>query len=81
MSRQSRILDRLTQAFSPLHLEVEDDSARHAGHADIIREAIDGSAGLREGVSNLPPEAGAAAWKQHCEKLERIARSARPASL
>jgi BolA family transcriptional regulator, general stress-responsive regulator len=33
MSRQSRILDRLTQAFSPQHLEVEDDSARHAGHA------------------------------------------------
>ena len=32
MSRHSRIVDRLTQAFAPLHLEVEDDSARHAGH-------------------------------------------------
>jgi uncharacterized damage-inducible protein DinB len=57
------------------------ETARHAGHADIIREYIDGAAGLREGVSNLPPEAGAAAWKQHREKLERIAQSARPASL
>jgi uncharacterized damage-inducible protein DinB len=57
------------------------ETARHAGHADIIREHIDGAAGLREGVSNMPSEAGAAIWKQHCDKLERIARSARPASL
>jgi uncharacterized damage-inducible protein DinB len=56
------------------------ETARHAGHADIVREAIDGAAGLREGVSNLPPEADAAAWKQHYEKLESIAQAARPAS-
>ena len=55
------------------------ETARHAGHADIIREAIDGAVGLREGVSNLPPEADAAAWKQHHDKLESIARSAHPA--
>jgi hypothetical protein len=35
-------------------------TARHAGHADIIRENIDGAAGLLEGVSNMPQEAGAA---------------------
>jgi uncharacterized damage-inducible protein DinB len=52
------------------------ETARHAGHADIIREAIDGAAGLRDGVSNLPPEADAAAWKQHYGKLESIARAA-----
>jgi hypothetical protein len=57
------------------------ETARHAGHADIIRESIDGAAGLREGASNMPPEAGAAAWKQHYDKLESIARSAHPASL
>ncbi|MGH3304248.1 MAG: DinB family protein [Streptosporangiaceae bacterium] len=56
------------------------ETARHAGHADIIREAIDGAAGLLEGVSNMPQEAGAAAWKQHYDKLASIARSARPAS-
>ena len=56
------------------------ETARHAGHADIIREAIDGAAGLRDGVSNMPPEADAAAWKQHYDKLEAIARSARPTS-
>jgi len=53
------------------------ETARHAGHADIIRESIDGAAGLREDVSNMPAEAGAAAWKQHYDKLERIARSVR----
>lgn len=33
MNRQSRIVDILTGAFAPERLEVEDDSARHAGHA------------------------------------------------
>jgi len=49
-------------------------------HADIIRESIDGAAGLREGISNMPPEADPAAWKLHYDKLESIARSAHPAS-
>jgi uncharacterized damage-inducible protein DinB len=53
------------------------ETARHAGHADIIRESIDGAAGLRADVSNLPDDASAAAWKQHHDKLESIARSAR----
>ena len=33
MSRQSRIVGILTEVFTPERLEVEDDSARHAGHA------------------------------------------------
>ena len=53
------------------------ETARHAGHADIIRESIDGAVGLREGVSNMPPEADAAAWEQHYDKLDNIARSVR----
>jgi hypothetical protein len=53
------------------------ETARHAGHADIIRESIDGAAGLLEGVSNMPPEADVAAWKQHYDKLDEIARSVR----
>jgi Protein of unknown function (DUF664) len=56
------------------------ETARHAGHADIIREAIDGSVGLREGVTGVPPDADAAAWKHHYDKLESIARSARSAA-
>jgi uncharacterized damage-inducible protein DinB len=49
------------------------ETARHAGHADIIREYIDGAVGLRDGVSNLPSDATAADWKRHYDKLERIA--------
>jgi len=33
MSRSSRITETLTRAFTPLALEVVDDSARHAGHS------------------------------------------------
>jgi Protein of unknown function (DUF664) len=64
------------------HLVVHmiEETSRHAGHADIIREAIDGAAGLTGGFSNLPPDADAGGWKQHCDKLEAIARSARPGS-
>ena len=31
------------------------ETNRHAGHADIVRELIDGAAGLRAGVDNMPP--------------------------
>jgi hypothetical protein len=53
------------------------ETARHAGHADIVRESIDGAAGLLEGISNMPPAADAAAWQQHYDKLDHIARSVR----
>jgi hypothetical protein len=52
------------------------ETARHAGQADIIRESLDGAAGVREGSSDLPAEAGGAEWKRHYDKLETIARSA-----
>jgi uncharacterized damage-inducible protein DinB len=54
------------------------ETARHAGHADIVRETIDGAAGLRDGVSNMPSQADAATWERHYEMLERIAQSKRP---
>lgn len=44
------------------------------GHADILRESIDGAVGMREGATNMPPEADTA-WKRHYEKLEGIARN------
>ena len=43
----------------PLHLimtHVLAETARHAGHADIVRELIDGEIGLREGNTNIPTE-------------------------
>jgi Protein of unknown function (DUF664) len=53
------------------------ETARHAGHADVLRESIDGSAGLRKGADGMP-ERATAAWKRRYGKLEDIARSARP---
>lgn len=47
----------------PLHLllvHVIAETNRHAGHLDIVRELIDESTGLRDGVSNLPD--GDARW-------------------
>ena len=48
---------------------------RHAGHADIVRELIDGAIGLRAGASNLP-ELEADTRAEYREKLERVARAA-----
>jgi hypothetical protein len=46
------------------------DLARHAGHADILREGIDGSAGLKDGVSNLPEGVD---WPAYVERLRQVA--------
>lgn len=48
------------------------ETARHVGHADIIREAIDGSAGLAPGNENLP-HADAGYWGSHHGRLQGIA--------
>lgn len=57
-----------------LHLLVHmiAETARHVGHADIVREAIDGSAGLSEGNANLPP-AEAGYWNGYRGRLQEIA--------
>jgi uncharacterized damage-inducible protein DinB len=54
-----------------VHVSVE--TARHAGHADIIREMIDGFAGNKDG--NLP-EMTAAEWATYRERLARAAEEA-----
>ncbi len=54
-----------------IHMATE--THRHAGHADILRELIDGSVGLRPDVSNLP-EVDADWWAGYRERLERTAR-------
>ena len=51
------------------------ENQRHAGHADIVRELLDGATGLRRDNSNLP-EGDAAWWDDYRERLERTARSA-----
>ncbi len=55
-----------------LHMNVE--TARHAGHADIVRELIDGYTGMRRDNDNMPPHDGPA-WKQLHEKILRASES------
>lgn len=56
-----------------VHLIV--DMQRHVGHADILRESIDGAVGMRLGRENLP-EGDAAWWATYRAKLEQVALSA-----
>lgn len=51
------------------------ESNRHAGHADILREGLDGRTGVRpEHEKQIDEEARAA----YCAKIEQAARSAAP---
>jgi hypothetical protein len=51
------------------------ETSRHAGHADIVRELIDASAGRHQGDASMPPE-DKAWWASYRERLERAAREA-----
>ena len=55
------------------------ETNRHAGHADILREQLDGAVGT-DAQSTALPEYGAAYRKSHCAKIEQAARAADPAS-
>lgn len=55
-----------------VHLIAETN--RHAGHADIIRELIDGAAGLRQDNDNMPG-VDEGWWEAYRERLEESARS------
>ncbi len=48
------------------------DTHRHAGHADIVRELIDGSVGWLKGKDNMPP-GDETWWEDYRRRLERVA--------
>lgn len=54
-----------------IHMIAETD--RHAGHADIVRELIDGFTGLRDGNDNMAP-GDADWWENYRNRLEQAAR-------
>ncbi|MFE7333140.1 DinB family protein [Streptomyces sp. NPDC057565] len=56
-------------------VRVISDTQRHAGHADIVRELIDGSVGYLQGKDNMPP-GDQAWWEGHRRRLESVAREA-----
>ena len=52
------------------------ETARHAGHMDILRETVDGQRGLLMTVSNLP-DVDDAWWRAHVARLRSVAENAR----
>ena len=58
--------ERATVSLHRVVVHVIADLTRHAGHADILREGLDGAAGLRAGVSNLPDGTD---WAAYVERL------------
>jgi uncharacterized damage-inducible protein DinB len=52
------------------------ETHRHAGHADIVRELVDGTSGLRADNDNLPPGVDRAWWGSYRDRLEAVAREA-----
>ena len=55
-----------------VHVSIE--YARHTGHADILRELIDGEVGLRQGADNMP-DRDAQWWQAYVAGLKMAAES------
>ena len=51
------------------------ETHRHAGQADVVRELVDGTVGLRPSATNIP-QVDAAWWADYRERLEQVARDA-----
>ena len=51
------------------------ETHRHAGHADIVRELIDGAVGLRPDNDNLAP-GDENWWREYYDRVEQAARRA-----
>lgn len=64
--------ERSSVTLHQILVHVVAETARHAGHADIVRELTDGAAGLRDGNANLP-ELEAAQWAAYVERLKELA--------
>ncbi len=67
--------DRNEVTLHHILVRVATETARHAGHADILRELIDGSIGWTPRQSNLPP-GDQSWWQAHHDRVARAAREA-----
>lgn len=62
----------------PLHrilVHVIAETHRHAGHADVVRELIDGAAGMQKDNDNMAP-GDQAWWQDYHNRVERAAQDA-----
>jgi len=67
--------DRRNVTLHTILVHMIAETHRHAGHADIVRELVDGSRGLRATSANLP-DFDDAEWASHRDAIERAARAA-----
>jgi uncharacterized damage-inducible protein DinB len=67
--------DRREATLHRILVHVIAETNRHAGHADIARELIDGTVGLREGSTNMAP-GDPDWWESYRDRLERAAHEA-----
>ncbi|HWH99186.1 MAG TPA: DinB family protein [Propionibacteriaceae bacterium] len=65
--------DRAEVSLHRILIHVIAETNRHAGHADLVRELIDGAVGLRADNDNMPP-ADEAWWEDYRDRLEQAAR-------
>lgn len=66
--------ERAEVSLHQVLIHLVEETGRHAGHADILRELIDAEAGLRVDSTNLP-DRDAAGWASHRDRIEQAARS------
>ncbi len=67
--------DRNQVTLHRLLVHVATETHRHAGHADIVRELIDGAAGFRADNDNMAP-VDDAWWATYRQRLEQVAQEA-----
>ena len=64
--------DRAEVTLHQILVHMIAETHRHTGHADIVRELIDGSVGLRADNDNMAP-VDKAWWASYCQRLEDVA--------
>jgi hypothetical protein len=67
--------ERASATLHRLLVHVIAETHRHAGHADIVRELVDGQVGLRADNDNMAPGEGAW-WADYVARVEAAAMEA-----
>jgi hypothetical protein len=67
--------ERATVTLQLILVHMIAETNRHCGHADIVRELIDGAVGINANNSNLP-DGDAAWWEAYRARLETVAKEA-----
>lgn len=67
--------ERDTATLHHILVRVVEETGHHGGHADIVRELIDGAADADAETLNLPSD-DPAWWQAHYRRVERAAREA-----